>query len=208
MNKTYNLLPFLLAVLCSCNNQSQQASSNANPYKDMLIYKETVKDDIVVVNESGEEEYSYFYIIEKKFEFDNIRYIKGFHCSDDSVTYRYSAKFRVTPDTLFRCESKEDDKGKPYLIKSDKECIFNDGFFQARTQFEREIINNGKKLFKFNIKKDGMFEEVLYCDSEFNIHKIEEGFNEIERNRILLDSIPKSIAGIVYSIQKLEFNFK
>ena len=151
MKKTYNLLILLFFILCSCNNQSKHASSNGNPYKDLLIYKETIVDDTMAVNESGKEEYNYYYIIEKKFDFDSIRYIKGFCCFNDSITHRYSAKYRVTPDTLFRCQSKEDDNGTPYLIKSEKECIFDDGFFLTKTQFQGEIINNGKKLFKFTI---------------------------------------------------------
>lgn len=199
MNKTYNLLPFLLAVLCSCNNQPKQASSNGNPYKDLLIYKETVDE-----NEH--------YIIEKQFDFDDIRYIKGFYCSDSSITYRYSAKFRVTPDTLFKCKSKEDDKGEPYLILNDNEYHVKDAFYeQLTTQHQGSIIVNGTKLFKFHVYDNAIDgkNELLYCDSKFQTYMIESAEQtSYEKHRIKIDTIPQSLVGIADSIQKLQFSFK
>lgn len=189
------IIAFLFLSLCSCNKTAKETHSKET---DLFIYQETINEES-------------YYIIEKFFVFDNLRYVKGFYVSDDSIRYRYSAKYRITSDTLFRCKSKDDDYGDPYIIKDDKEHNFDDSFLPIKTQYEGYTIKNGKKVFKFHIEEDAIDgkRESVYYDSDFITCLVEsDEFSSPDLTRVLLDTIPQSLINIVDSIKTLQFNLK
>lgn len=161
---------------------------------DVLVYKESIEN-------------RNYYIIEKTFEFDDIRYVKSFYCDDDSIFFKRYIKYRITRDTLFRCKSRTDNFGIPYLIKNNEVVCHTCNMplnIACQTIYKGSVIVNDKRFLKFYLQEDVYdgFSGWIYCDVNYKIYKIEpEDTSDNDLCRVLIDTIPASLMKVVDSIR-------